>query len=184
MGIFIFFQIILLIIVAVLTLFLVSNLYAFLRGSPFVASRKEDMEKIVLGVKRLKFPFKRFVDLGCGDGEIVFLFSKKLNIPALGIDINPLLIIFAKLKKIIRKAQNVRFQFSSFEKYDPKDGDLIYLYHLPKLLYKIAKYLETKGYNKNIMIISYQFEINNPKFEFLYKIKNPSFAVYFYKIKK
>ncbi len=177
------FQLFLLLVVVFLTFYLIFLLYSFFKGSPFVGSKKEDIGIIMIALKKLrkKYPFERFIDLGCGDGRVVLLASRSLGVKALGLDINPFLILFAKIKKILTKNEKSEFKVCSYEKFSPKKSDIIYLYHLPKLLHKIAEHLLKQSKEKDFIIVSYQFKIKNPKLKLIKKINTLPYPTFIYK---
>lgn len=111
-----------------------------------------------------EFPFesnKKFYDLGSGDGRVVFLAAQK-NLFAFGIENNPLLYFFSKIKKRFLKIDNAFFIRKDFRKIDLSDADYVYLYLLPSVLEELEEkiFKETKS---NCVIISFSFPFSRKK---------------------
>ncbi|MFH0979739.1 MAG: class I SAM-dependent methyltransferase, partial [Candidatus Roizmanbacteria bacterium] len=81
-----------LIFMSVYTVFLI---YSSAMGSPYVATSKKRIQEILKEANLKKG--KIFVELGCGDGRIVRTAVKHYEVKGVGIDINPLLIYWAKI---------------------------------------------------------------------------------------
>jgi len=106
----IFLQLLILLLLSLLLLiFAFYSLYALFRGAPFVPTSYKRVKKMLFlaGLK----PGEKLIDLGSGDGRIVFLAAKS-GAESVGVEINPVLfcwsVLLARLKglskaKIIRK---------------------------------------------------------------------------------
>jgi tRNA G46 methylase TrmB len=82
----------------------------------------------------------KVVDLGCGDGRVLIYASKKYpNSQFVGIDRNPLLIIYAKFIKLILNRRNLQFQCINIHDFDISKFDKIYIYLLPKIVDQIIE---------------------------------------------
>jgi cyclopropane fatty-acyl-phospholipid synthase-like methyltransferase len=70
-------------------------------GSPYVPTRN----KLVLTILKLVKPNKktRILELGCGDGRFLRMAAKKYHASGLGIDINPVVLLQAKILAKIQK---------------------------------------------------------------------------------
>ncbi len=113
-----------------------------------------------------KFPFQKdkiFIDLGSGDGRVVFAAAKK-NLNAFGYENNPLLYFLAQLKKKFFKIDNAKFIRQSFLKADISSADYIYVYLLPKVMLKIEDFIFSKA-KKGCQIISLDFQFPHKKYK-------------------
>lgn len=158
------------------TIFLV---YSFLSGAPFVSSTKKELEKVF---KIIKIRKNQIVyDLGCGDGTVLFYLIKRFQCHGVGIDINPWLLLKAKLySKICGFEKLVIFYKTSLTKCDFKNADVIYIYLLPKLVLKLKDKLinDTKS---GSLIVSHGFKIDYIENWRLFKITGTHHPTYIYK---
>ena len=170
------------IVVAFLTFYLISLLYSFLQGSPYVGTKKKNTEIICQELLKIKekYKIKRFVDLGSGDGRLVLEVSKKLNIPSLGFEINPYLYFLSILKARFTSSK-AKFILGSYIKFKPRELDLIYLYHLPWLLNKIINFLKMKK-TKNLFVLSHEFKVKDKAFRLIAIIDTRPYKTYLYQV--
>src|SRR3990167_1598752 len=84
-----------------------SFIYSSLKGSPYVPTRQKEIDKI-LNNANLKTG-QNFFELGCGDGRISRRAASQFKVRAVGIDINPFLIWYARLLAKISKTDKLRF---------------------------------------------------------------------------
>ena len=116
-----------LILVACLVLSYVITLILSLFVSPS-HTKVEDLEKIVKKLKLKKGD--TFVDLGCGDGRVVFAVAKKFkDVNCIGYEISPIHIMLAKLSKCLLFPFSKRVQIipEDFTKADLSDVDAFYI---------------------------------------------------------
>lgn len=164
-----------------IALYMLLLLYSSLMGSPYVPSKKKQLGTIFDAV-----PFKknvRFLDLGCGDGRVVIQVAHQYKIQAVGVDINPMVIAWARLKTKFAHLANVEFRVENIFKTRLEDFDIIYLFLMPKLLTQLAPKLlkETK---KNVLILSHGFKIDGLD-KYCYKtLSDTPFPTYFYRLSK
>lgn len=96
---------------------------------------------------------ERIVDLGCGDGSMLFGIARKYpGIHAVGVDISVLPLAIGFTRKIITRLQertatpfpyaNVRLRFANLWTTDVRDADLVFVFLMekayPKLIKKLA----------------------------------------------
>ena len=111
-----------------------------MRGAPFVPTPRKTMEKMLeeIDVK----PGHILYDLGCGDGRFVRLAARKYGAKAIGIELNPLVYLYAKLKSFGKK--NEKIICKDFRKVNLSDADVIVCYLLTNTMKEIENKLETE----------------------------------------
>lgn len=136
-----------LILIAALVSSYVITLFLSLVVSPSHTSRKKMKEM----VKRLDLKKgDTFVDLGCGDGRVVFEVAKNFkDVKCIGYEISPIHIMIAKLSRIILFPFNKRVRIipDNFLKADFSDVDVVYVNwgnKIPKKYEKFLKELDKK----------------------------------------
>ncbi len=162
---------VLILVLLVLVWVLYSTVIGNSLGGPYVGTPEKLAEKI-LAEARLK-PGEEFWDLGAGDGRLVKMARKKYQVEGVGVEINPLLVIWGRLQgvKMIRK---------SFWEVPLFNADVVYLYLWPGVVEKIAEKLEKVGPGPRL-VISRRFEIRNWRRKLVKTIPDGKYEVYFYK---
>ena len=165
---------------------------------PFLESNR-DFLKAIFNNLELYFNLKknsnqRFVDLGSGNGRVVFYIALNYNIQSVGYEINPSLIKEAKeIKKKIKKEK--RFSRNTFRKIilknkdffneDLSEFDFIYIYSLPTMQ-KFLNHL-FKTLKESAIVISYKYELTNLtnllNFSHFLDLKDENIKVNFYRKK-
>lgn len=94
--------------------------------TPFFTTPNKALKKIV-GKFNLK-PNQKFVDLGSGDGRVVFQTYSLYKCTSVGYEISPVLSLFVKLKKFLISPFNPKIQFKdeSFFKINLREYDVVY----------------------------------------------------------
>ncbi len=153
--------------------------YSSLKGSPYVPTKDKAMKNIFeeAGLKKGQVMY----DIGCGDGRVVRYAVKQYGVRGIGIDINPMLIFFARLKARMMKLKGAEFRVQNIFDVDLSDADVIYIFLLPQFLVKIQKKLE-RGTKKGAVIISHGFKMDAWSAYNYKTIKAKPFPTYFYKI--
>lgn len=119
------------------------------------------------------------LDLGCGDGRLLFYAISKYKCKGIGIDINKELIDECNQKKITDNINEIKFFVDDFtrEDFDFYESECIFMYGLPKVLKKmknkIIKYLNE---NHNRRFISIRF----PIFGLIPTKIDETFKIYYY----
>lgn len=153
---------IIIIILALTSLYLMLLTFSFLKGAPYVPTRNKDFDKVFYKIDIKKG--SNVVDLGCGDGRVLFYLAKKYQVNGFGYDINPWLISWAKIISKI-KEYDLQFKREDVRNADLKNADIIYIYLFPKLIEELKEKL-TQQTKKEVIIISHAFrikELNNFK---------------------
>ncbi len=149
---------------------------------PYFPSQPVDLAKIVKALD-LKND-QTVVDLGAGDGEIIFAgattaLEKKLNTKFVGVEINPVLLLIMFMRRFFHSnKKNIKIMYGDIFKpgfidfIDLTDFMTIYLYISPWYIepvinnFKLAlsKHSELKGLKiKNFDVISYMYPVKSLK---------------------
>lgn len=148
---------ILFIFVIILFAYLIFSIISELSGAPFVPSKGSSVRQM-LDLAQIEKD-EKLIDLGSGDGRIVFE-ATKYGIDAWGVDINAVLIIFSKLKSYITKNNNAHFEYKNIFNVDLTKFDVVTLYCLPKTINKLEDKLR-KELKPSARIISNTFDLKN-----------------------
>lgn len=161
------------------TLFTLYLIYSDYKGSPFVPSKDKEIE-IILREANLK-EGQKFADLGCGDGRVVRHAAKSYKMRAVGIDINPILIYYAKFITRLKKIKNAEFLAKDIFAVNLNEFNVVYLFLMPKTISRLVAKFKSE-LKKGSYLISHGFEIKDFKSKLYKKIPNSPFPTYFYKI--
>jgi hypothetical protein len=172
-------EIIVLIIALGILLWVVYLCIGEIAGAPFVMVTDELMEAILkeIDVKA----GEEFWDLGSGNGKMVFAVAKKYAGKAIGVEINPLLVAFCKLKAGRGSFKNAVFLRENFFKSDITKAKWIYFYLLPGTVERLAVKIE-KECSKGTMVISRAFEIKRWKHNLIKTITINNWVTFIYKV--
>ena len=123
-------------------------------------------------------PGETVCDLGCGEGRVLITAAKEFSARAIGVEIDPLKILLARLlRKINGVDDRVNIALGNLFDFDPGSADVIYLYlthqTMDKLFPEILKKLKP-----SVRIVSYRFclrgmtpeKVSEDKTLFLYKL--------------
>lgn len=158
--------------------FTISFIYSSLKGSPYVPTRQKEIDDI-LKEANLK-PKQNFLELGCGDGRVCRRAAVLYRVPALGVDVNPLLIWYARFLAKIKSAKNTEFRTQNIFATNINKADVVYLFLMPNLIELIVPKLE-KELKKNALVISHGFRIATWQNRLIKKIDHKPFPTYFYR---
>lgn len=173
-------------ILIILFLILISLFKSSSSGAPFI---KNDDIVIYESLKLARVNLgEKLVDLGSGDGRVLFIARDHFNIKeGHGFEISLYPHILGCLNKIRRRAQNLFFHKKSI--FDPSidlsNYEVIYAYLLPNLLNKLSPLLKkAKEKNKNLRIVTPVFQISDlpyiKKEEIYHKKFNKKIPIYLY----
>jgi predicted RNA methylase len=146
--------------------------FVVLFGAPYVPTLSAQ-QKVALDLLNLK-PGQKFYDLGCGDGRLLMAAAKR-GWQAVGIEINPLLVIVAKLYTF-KYRKNVKVVWGNLWSVDISDADGIFSFLINRQMVRMDEHLR-KSAKKPLKIVCYTFKIPGKK---ITKDKNPLF-LYTYK---
>jgi hypothetical protein len=108
---------------------------------------------------------ERVLDIGSGDGKFLFFGSKRVKAEFIGIEINWVLVVLSKLKKIfISTKGNEKIIKGNFLSHDFGGYDKIFMFSMPSLIEKLIPKLE-KEVDKGTRIVSIKFPIESEQFK-------------------
>lgn len=131
---------------------------AFITGAPFVPSTPHVAESMIR-LAHIK-PDMKVYDLGSGEGRLLFLAAKN-GATAIGLEINPLLVLFTYLKILLSPyRKRVRVQWKNLWKADLRDADVVFIYLLPWRMEQLEQILKTQ-LKKGTLVVSNSFMFPN-----------------------
>lgn len=159
--------------------FMVSILYSSFMGAAYVPTKKYQIDQI-LAEANLKSG-QIFLELGCGDGRVVRRAVEKYRVLGKGIDVNPVLIFFANLRKHVKRIKNLSFERRNVFKTDLSAANIIYLFLMPEILDRLALKIR-KEVKPGTLLISHGFKMISFKKNLVHEVLDRPFPTYFYKI--
>ena len=127
----------------------------------------------------------RILDLGSGDGRVLFEIQKenninKLDIKLFGYEISPILVLYSKIKQAILFKRGITFDVLNIFELDFSEYNKIYCYLDAKSIKiienKINKTMENNVYME---LYSYRFPLTNRKADKEYKLNNGEMLYYY-----
>jgi hypothetical protein len=138
------------------------TIIAIFKGAAFIPCPKEALNNLI---KITDFnESDTLIDLGSGDGRILIKASKAGAGKCIGIELNPLLVIYSKLKVLFLGLKNIQIKRADIWKTDLSKANIITLYFVPikmsRLIEKINKEMPSGS-----KIISYKYKLDDLEFE-------------------
>lgn len=160
---------------------LIPAAFAGISGAPFVPANRQDID-IILKLADLK-PTEKFYDLGAGDSRVILKAVQEYKINAVGIEIQPVLVLISKIKALYKgiKSEKLKIKWADFMKEDLKSADIIFFYLMPKAMPNLKKKLD-KELKKGTRVISYIFPVSGWKEKKMVKSSHTKYPIYLYKI--
>ena len=155
-----------------------SFIYSSVKGSPYVPTRQKEIDRILKNA-HLKAG-QNFFELGCGDGRVCRRAASVCRLKALGVDVNTLLIWYARLITKIKKVPNVEFRTQNIFATNLSSADVVYLFLMPKLISRLVPKLE-RELKKKALVISHGFKIVEWQNRLSKKISGKPFPTYYYR---
>ena len=149
-----------------------------LLGAPYVPSSNKDIKTAFTELYTLSGK-DLLVDLGSGDGKVLRL-AEKNGAKVVGVEINPVLALFSKIKYSGYK--NIHVYCGDMYKYKlPKETTVVYVYGNTRVVKRLYSRLmdESKRLGKKLYFITNAFDCKNvaPVKQiapyYLYEIKSP-----------
>lgn len=149
------------------------------KNAPFVptfySKYKKQFDEIFKLLENFNFYEKKFVDLGSGNGKVVFEFAKR-GYESCGVEINPFLWFFSNLRSI--KIKNANFIKDDIFNIDLSNFNIVYLYQLTSINNKLLPKLETE-LKENSIIICHKFSLPlSDKIKLIKIIGDKDFLIY------
>jgi 16S rRNA A1518/A1519 N6-dimethyltransferase RsmA/KsgA/DIM1 with predicted DNA glycosylase/AP lyase activity len=127
-----------------------------LMGQPFVPTRSAEMAQILVNSNLKKG--QKLLELGCGDGRFLNLAVQRMEVIGTGVELNPLLALFAKLRGFITRTKNYDIKVADIRKISYAEYDAIYLFLFPSLIEQIQDKFLQEG-KKGSIVISHGFVV-------------------------
>ncbi len=99
------------------------------------------------------------IDLGSGSGRVIRLVAKKYGVKGLGIEINPFLVLWSRLRALFDQQKNIEFKRQNYLKADLSKADIIFMYLLPKNIPPVVEKIEKEG-KKGVLVVSQRFFVD------------------------
>lgn len=154
-------------------------IYSNSKGAPYVPTKVKEAEFVLREANLRKGQI--FYDLGCGDGRIVRIAVQKFGVKGVGIDVNPMLICWARILAKIQNIQSVMFVVQNIRDADIRKADVVYLFLMPKLVRSYKDQLET-SLRKGTLVLSHGFSIEGWEHRLFKKISHKPYPTYFYRV--
>lgn len=167
-----------LVIPCLIILYAVFEIRSGFLGAPYVPTTSAFVDEILKKAALKKGNF--FMELGSGDGRVVRAAVKNYGVRGVGVELNPLLIIYASLLARLQGLREIKFKRENFFDTDLKNCDVLFLFLLPKTLIKLRPKMEKEC--KRCLIISHGFEIAGWDKYLMEKQNRKLFPTYFYEI--
>lgn len=149
-------------------------------GAPFVPISQKDLAVIF---NRLKVKGSDvFVDLGSGDGRVVRSAAQILNIPSIGVEINPFLVAYSQIVSRLKKDYQAQFVLQNLYNFPLANKTIIFMYLYPKTVKNLSEKIQ-KECLKGTRVVSVTFAIHKWKDKLYQTFSTPSGkTVYCYKL--
>lgn len=165
---------------ALICLYLIFSFFCEFYGAPFVPTSRRNMREI-LQLANLK-KGQRFIELGSGDGRISRFAAKQYGVLSTGVELNLLLVIYAKMLARLQRISHTRFLRQNMFKANLSQADVVFMFLLPKTMQKLESKLLRECKN-NVLIISHGFQIPGFKRYLILTTPRPIFSTYYYRLK-
>ncbi|MBN1494151.1 class I SAM-dependent methyltransferase [Candidatus Peregrinibacteria bacterium] len=138
---------------------IIPTVVALIQGAPFVPTPMKAAKKLIniSGIKK----GDKVIDIGCGDGRLVYLAAKEKEADSTGFELSPLVYALAKIRQLLWKSK-AKIKFGDFRMFDLSTCDFIVCYMLPETLNNFVPKFE-KDMKKGAKIVSYAFQISRWK---------------------
>ena len=149
-----------LLLLLVLIYIIILLTYSLALGAPYAAIGEKRLKTMVslLNLKK----GKRLIDIGAGDGRIVMFVAKK-GVTSFGIEINPLLVLIARIKIRKQKLKNAHIILADCWQHDFSNYDYITVWGTTNMMKNLEKKL-LKELTPGTKVVSNHFRFPNWKY--------------------
>jgi len=158
-------QFTILVLLLLMIFWLVCMIFAQIFGAPTVYSS----QKAIIDTLKLADLKKDelLIDLGCGNARTLIIAARKFGARGIGVDRSPYCFLRSKLNVFLSgQSKNIDIVFGDFKKIekDVAKADVVYLYLLNSVNYKIEDWLFKKISNKTrVVSLAFTFNHRAPK---------------------
>lgn len=139
-------------IVKFMYIFSIAFVLPITMGAVYVSTSLKRIETLVNAVPMKKGQI--LVDLGCGDGRILRMASKKYGVTAIGCELNPM--AFIKAKILCMGYKKIQLKRVNFFKINLSDADFVFCYLFPDVMKLLSEKLK-KELKPGAVIVSFNF---------------------------
>ena len=111
-----------------LGIYFIYTVIAIFKGAAYVPTTHSRVTRLI--ELAAIAPGEKLLDLGSGDGRILFAAAKRGAV-CLGIEINPLLVLYSSLLAKVKRLKEVSIQRTNFWDYPLADVDILTVYLVP-----------------------------------------------------
>lgn len=146
--------------------------FVLLFGAPYLPTMQKQID-LAFKLAALK-PGQTVIELGSGDGRVA-IEAAKLGATVIGYELNPLLVIYSKIK-CFKYRNKIKIRWANFWKTQWPEADIIFTFLLPKYMSKLDQKI-TDYPHRPVILVSYAFNVPGKKAVredqgvFLYKYK-------------
>jgi len=166
-----------LVVTASISLYMISLILSSVMGAPYVPTSQKDVKKILEEAQLKKN--STFLELGCGDGRIVRTAVQKYGVKGLGVDINPIVLTFARMWTYFQKLKEIKFIQKNILNISFREYDTIYIFLMPEFIRKIEPKMSSE-IPQTSLVISHWFKIPGWDKYLRKTVSGKRFATYFY----
>lgn len=127
-------------------------------GAPYLPTLKDRVPEAI-ELANLK-PGQTLLELGSGDGRVLIAAAKK-GIKSVGYELNPLLVVYSKVKTI-KYRKNIKIIWGNYWKKQWPKADGIFVFLLQPYMEKLDKRI-VQDFPKGIKLVSFAFTIPDKK---------------------
>ena len=127
-------------------------------GPPYLPTLTKQMN-IALNLASLQ-PGETLLELGCGDGKVLIAAAQR-GVRAIGFELNPLLVIFCKLR-CWRYRRLISVHWANFWTRPWPATDVIFIFGLPRLMARLDTKIVQEA-RKPVKLVSFAFPIADKK---------------------
>lgn len=171
-------------VLLILFLFIIALLYFFgfiaeFLGAPYVATSSKITNQI-LDKANLKHG-QLFIELGSGDGRVVRTAVKKYGVTGVGVDCNPILVLYARFLAKLQRLSDITFINKNLFDTSLQKADVIFLFLLPRIFKKLENKIKTEC-KPGTLIISHGFKIQGLNSYLIETTPRFAFSTYYYQL--
>jgi len=134
-------------------------IWSWINQTPFYPSSARRLVNLI-NSGEIKLPeHPKFVDIGSGDGRIVDAMANLCEISE-GVEFNPYLSLWSKLKLFLKRKQNTKIYNQDFFKHDFSKYNVAYLYIFNEQIHRLQKKL-FEEMPKGSILITNTFKIKD-----------------------